>query len=269
VSVRLGVTTTSDGGVAKGTKDAPEPVPLVQDIDFRRTVAMVELHYQASARVGIGLSLPRLHMDTENNQTGVESTDQGWMDLGAWLLWFPWEEEGEHPPHEFLSLHNLSFSFGITLPTGDELIGSTPALHFSQLGSGSIDVRVGAACNAPVSGTVRLFAGTDAVFDAEGDTGGFRSGTTYDWRIGATWTPLPWLCAMLSFDAIYKEPSLLDQVELVESGGTWWFVTPGAVVRAWPGVVFDVAVAIPVYRRVHSVQTFTDNVWTFGMTFSW
>ncbi len=261
-TIRFGGMFSSGDEAYSGSRKEDNPSSLV-DIEWDRQVWTLDLYHQASARIGFGLTFPYMEQDVDNNTTGAEEHDAGITDISGYLLFAPWEEEGEHVD-EFLSPHNISFLVGLSLPTGNEQNGNAPALHFGQLGSGSIDARVGVLYNAPVGDGFRAFAGMTLLMDGGPDTARFRNGVLTDMRIGASYQPAPWASVFVTFNFIVREKNLSAGSALSESGGTWWFVEIGGSITPHGGWFVDVSVAIPIYRNVDGTQPVTDEIITAG-----
>lgn len=204
----------------------------------------------------------------QNDRTGADTHDSGFGDVQGYLLWAPWETSADHK-EEFLSRHNLSFLFGLSLPTGDERNGDAPALHFNQTGSGSIDTRIGALYNAPISGPMRVYSGLSFLIDGGSDTSRFRNGTLTDFRIGGSYAPSEIGSVFLSIDWINRRRNLSAGNELGDSGGTWTFLEVGGTLTPWRRSFIDAAVAIPIYRNVHHTQPVSDEVFSLGFGWKW
>lgn len=267
VTCRFSLSTTVDDGVGEGFGKADRPLNLLPDIDFRRTVITAELHYQASAQLGMGFSVPYLDLETENNQTGKERHDGGFMDPSLYVVWSPWELSEEHGDDPFFSLHNLSLLVGLTLPMADEDPGDAPAVRDAQLGSGSAAPRVGIGYRGTVTGWLCLFASFDFTFYVHGDNTDFERGDVYTWRAGASVTPASFIAGYVLFEATYTRRSTLEEMTLLESGGTYWFVTPGVVVNPFGRFYLDASVAFPVRHHVHEQATLTGITWTIGTSY--
>lgn len=235
---------------------------------------MVALGYerQVRPRLRFGASLPMLDQRVSNNQASPakpEVVHKGWSlaDPSAFLFWAPWETREVHPPDPFLSLHNLQFYFGLSFPLGDERKADAPAIHFAQLGSGSIDPRFGLGYVGRVASRVALFGDASVLIDGGTDTTQFRNGNLYDVRLGGTVAPHRIVAVALTNEVVLRNRNYQTGTRLAESGSRWDFVTGRVTVYPVPAAFVEGSYALPVYRYVNFVQPVTNQIVTVSLGF--
>jgi hypothetical protein len=248
-----------------GSREDSTPPPPA-DIDYRRVVLALELYHQLSPQVGAGALVPYFEQDADNDSTGSESHDSGIGDMAVYALWSPWAKENS--PKELWSAANVSFSVGISFPTGEELAGELPGLHNYHLGSGSLEFKFGARYVGWAADAWPLFGAVTAVIDEGANRIGFRYGNSYDFALGTAVSVSERISVWVLGDAVVREEDMIGPIDLADSGGTWWYLELGAAVVPASGLALDWAVDWLVYRNVNGTQPVVDVVGSVGVRHS-
>jgi hypothetical protein len=266
-TLRSGFQYVSGDKVYKGNQENTTP-PAPSDIHWHREVVALEAYHQFTSYLGGGLGIPYYGQEIHNNATGIDKSASGIGDMFFYGIVSPWAgNPGEGREADPLSLPNLSMMVGLSVPTGDELKGEVPALHNFHLGSGSVEYKFSARYDARLNESFSAFGVATMTIDGGADSIGFRYGNGYDFQLGGTYAPINDLRFVVSFDAVVREQDRLGGAKLPDSGGTWWFVTLGALFSPVRGLWIEPSVAIPVYWRVNGSQPVSNEIWSLGIRF--
>ena len=237
------------------------------NIEGDRTALALDVYHQISPQIGVGATIPYLLTETRHKFLGTSTDSSGVGDASVYAFWSPFETTEEHDPDPFFSLHNLGFIGGLSFPTGDEGNADRPALHFGQLGSGSIDARFGIAYNGAITEELRAYVSAGVLIDGGEDSFDFRNGNLFDARLGVSWTPCEWFTGHLGTTWLSRDQNTFNGVDLAESGASFGFIEPGFTIRPIPdeGLFFDFGVSIPIYRFTNEGQPVSEEVYSVGV----
>jgi len=268
--IRIGTSLAWDDGPGKSSGE-PSPVPPDADKEYRRLASSLEFYHQVSCKFGYGVVLPYLRVHVDDNPTGESGDRSGVGDIRGYLVWSPWAPEAAAMA-PFLSLENIHFGLGVSLPTAYDRPASEPVGRDGQLGSGSIDLRFGVTYWGYITPNWCAFANTSIVLDTGYDVSGYRNSPSYSLRIGGGWLPIPEAQLYLSFRTNYSGKNLSepepDGVD-ADSGGNFLYFAPGFVVKPLANVLIDFAVSLPLYHRVNGSQVLPGNTLSFGVSYKW
>ncbi|MBI2899581.1 MAG: transporter [Planctomycetes bacterium] len=254
-----------DDGAGRET-GRPEIVQPDQDKEYRRLLFAAEVYHQFSPKLGAGIVLPYADVHLEDNAAGTEGDSSGLGDIRVYGLWSPWEDE---EPNEFFDLANLTFIFGLTLPTATDVLPDLPVGRDGQLGGASLDVRLGATYWGNLSESWALFANLNLLLDTGADYTGYRNAPAFSGRVGIGFTPAKQVSMYASFRAMWSGPNHDSTGDVSNTGGTFLHVVPGIVVRPIPQLWFDAQGSFPVFHDVRGDQVLAGMTFTFGVTFTW
>lgn len=168
--------------------------------------------------------------------------------------------------YRFLSqkLHdplNLAFGIGLKIPTGNtdetDANGATPA--YLQPGSGSWDpvIEIGAhkIIQSHWLSTYFMYK-----MSTEGEVGDqdYEKPDIFKYNFGYAYAVSKILDFQIELNGEFKSKAKLAGIEQENSGGHILFITPGAHLKFYKKMHFDIGVAIPVYRDLNGMQVSED-----------
>jgi hypothetical protein len=219
----------------------------------------------------VGFVLPHVQVEVDDLAGGTSGEDAGFTDFRAYLLWSPWAPD-EPALAPFLSEQNLHFAVGLSLPTAEDRPSSPPVDRDGQLGSGSVDFRIGITYWGYLTPEWCAFASGSLIVDTGYDLAGYRNSPSYSLRAGAGWMPLPQLQLYASFrvnfsDKNFSEPEP-DGID-ADSGGTFWYFAPSVVVKPVDRLILDAALSLPLFHDVNGSQVLPGITIVFGISYLW
>lgn len=159
-------------------------------------------------------------------------------------------------------------SLGLKLPTGSYKVKNAagePAERSLQPGTGTTDVIAGVHVTGEGPGPNATWfvdgAGTFALNTRDDYRPGARIGANGGIRYAFT----PALAGLLQLNFVYRDHDKGLQAEPEDSGGTFWFLSPGVSWLVTPRVQVFGYVQLPLYQRVNGVQLTADWAGVLGM----
>ncbi len=163
---------------------------------------------------------------------------------------------------------------GVTLPTGDSNqldSQGNPLPRGLQLGTGSVDLPLGLVFTAFKD---RVGFNSDLIYRFNNRSDGFRFGneTKVDLALGYRLFPSEYksfrdkvLSAYLELNTQMSQRASLNRVEILDSGGTILFLTPGLQAVLHPRFLIETAFQIPMYQKLNGTQLAFAPIANFGL----
>lgn len=239
-------------------------------IHHERTIETLNVSQQFSTMFRLDVSVP--HLKAESTQTGKpKRTSEGIGDISVLSVISPfanWQPEGH--VHSFFDKHNLSYIFGMRLPTGweSEEVGPINFDDFNQTGTGTTDFYLGFVYGAPVSHAVRLFVNAVLVAPTGRSTNaGFRPGKEVDASLGAVFSAFGPLSIVTQIDAIGRSRNRTgtNAASRRDSGGTFISAVGGLILSLGSGFGIELRASIPLERRVNGKQLVFEEQYMLGV----
>lgn len=255
---------------AKGFDFASDPTGLNRDLSVQ-ALPLVGV-YGLTPRFTLFAIAPLLDKELEvDTPLGRRSRgDSGLGDMTLLARYTAWQRDASGR-----TLRLAPFG-GVEAPTGrddarDDLGPLPPSL---QLGSGSWD---------PLLGVVFTYQTLDRQTDASAsyqfntEANGFEAGD--EARLDFSYQHRVWprelgagvpafLYAVLESNLVWRDRDAMDGTDVVDSGGTIWFLAPGLqyVHKRW---VLEAAVQVPVTQNLHGAALETDWIGTLSLRVNW
>lgn len=255
---------------AKGFDFASDPEELNRDLSVQ-ALPLVGV-YGLTPRFTLFAIAPLLEKELEvATPLGRRSRgDSGLGDVTLLARYTAWQRDA---PGRTLRLAPFG---GVEAPTGrddagDDLGPLPPSL---QLGSGSWD---------PVAGAVFTYQTLSRQTDASAsyqfntEANGFEAGD--EARLDFSYQHRVWprelgagvpafLYTVLESNLVWRDRDAMDGADVVDSGGTTWFLAPGLqyVHKRW---VLEAAVQVPVTQNLHGAALETDWIGTLSLRVNW
>lgn len=255
---------------AKGFDFASDPAELNRDLSVQ-ALPLVGV-YGLTPRFTLFAIAPLLDKELEvDTVLGRRSRgDSGLGDVTLLARYTAWQRDA---PGRTLRLAPFG---GVEAPTGrddagDDLGPLPPSL---QLGSGSWDPVAGAVFTYQ---TLSRQADASASYQFNTEANGFEAGD--EARLDFSYQHRVWprelgagvpafLYTVLESNLVWRDRDAMDGADVVDSGGTTWFLAPGLqyVHRRW---VLEAAVQVPVTQSLHGAALETDWIGTLSLRVNW
>ena len=165
-------------------------------------------------------------------------------------------------------VQTLGLVLGLKLPTGKTDVTNAegePAERSLQPGTGTIDPLVGAyyQIQLPARG-LSFFA--QAAYAAPLDSyDDYRPGDRFTLDLGTRYQANPRVALLLQLNALWRGRDSGAQAEPDDSGGQYYFISPGVSATVTRNVQFFVLAQLPIYQYVNGVQLTADWGVTGGL----
>ncbi|TVR04376.1 MAG: hypothetical protein EA398_02390 [Deltaproteobacteria bacterium] len=196
--------------------------------------------------VGLGASVPvvarRIELPDESRQSL-----RGIGDVGVEVRWRPFARVAQSGP-------SLEWMAGALLPTAP--LAREDGVHFHpdvQLGAGVIVPRIGLQVTSPLSPSLRLLAGSDALW-APRSPDGVQRAATVRLHPGIAWSVAPPLTLQLAGPLRHEGRTRADGEVLTGSGGTVLGLEPRVRWHVGQGLHLEAAALLPLWQGLRGGQ---------------
>lgn len=203
--------------------------------------------------------------DATRSERGRPDANIGGLgDIAVSAIYSPWADEDS-------SWRRLSLNAGLTLPTGKPrdnpaLGGVAPSVF--QLGTGTIQLTLGANYFGILNNDWSYFSGANITFPLYESSKNFRPAKTYTFRAGISREFTEILKARISLDLFYGEKDAFQGIEIGNTGSTVLSLTPALIYTINDDLSASASISIPVHRRVNETALAVAPLWSLGLSYS-
>jgi hypothetical protein len=235
---------------------ADYPIPNSQEIQQSTTnkTTVLGFDYASQSAWGISAELPyidRNHETIASGDTDVSGSDKsGFGDIRAL---------GRYQ-FTFNKNQKLSLLLGFKLPTGGfkQVFSSGPQAgelldRGLQLGSGTTDLLTGLSFTAPINDRASVFASAllDRPLDERDE---FSPSTSIGLNVGMKFSVTDWFTPQLQLNSRFDGREHGAMADYDNSGGTFVFLSPGAVITFSQRSSAYALFQLPIYQYVNGLQ---------------
>ena len=187
----------------------------------------------------------------------------GLSDIVIGARYSPWKKE-DGP------LSNLSFNFGLILPTGESKDNPTTGLiapSVFQLGTGTTQLRLGANDYGSITDNLSYFSSLNITFPLYESHKEFLPAETLFFRAGIGYSISEKWSTKLSLDFFHGEHDEFIGSDIQNTGSTNLSITPSIIYSINDELSASISAAIPVYRRVNKTALAIDTLWNLGISY--
>lgn len=258
--------------IAQGGARADNP----SDIHHSRWIPVLIADYRFLNELNLTMFLHAGVANTDYRDTNGARVKEsvGYLgDIVFMATWHPWlRNVHENHTHTFFDLHNLGFVFGpkFDISKQDEIKGDIASAAFRRTASGSHDINVGLAYTGHLNKSSWLYYYNQQVFPLSNTNFGLRPGVQSIHVLGFSWLPNEVGQLFISAGYLYEQRGSGGDFPLIaeNSGGDFWFITPGMTFDITHGLGVEFSVTFPIVQNVRGTHPVQSEDYFFGFYYS-